>query len=472
MEQSRPQGISYWVNVNLRTVQGRITFAFFLTMLTGVGLIVYNDWNWQQAQSRQSVLVRQIQPIRIESFKLIYLIRETQSDLLRYLYLGKEEFIQKNRQAWLVDIPAQKDTLGHYVNLYKDEEISNLLTVVNKYLGELKNQQRLIERTLTTNRDPVLIQQEFQNDLLFAQTQFEKATQRLINRVVQAERRLLQKVESGIQTHHSLQIVITLLAFLVCYVVGIFLFRQIFLWIRAIRDQLNALQEGYLPPLLPNRSNEFRSIQKHTNALGQSLQRLKEYADSIEAKDFQANLDVFLPKSPLGMALSKMQETLRQISREEQERSWNNKKLAEMSEILRLYTHDIHTLCQKLVQQLVESLDAVQGGIFILRKPEEAPPYFELLASYAYGRHKFIQHQVKTDEGLLGRVYHEREEVYLEELPPDYSLITSGLGNASPRALMLMPLKNEDKAMLGAVELSFMRPLPAYQQHFLGHVLQ
>ena len=105
-------------------------------------------------------------------------------------------------------------------------------------------------------------------------------------------------------------------------------------------------------------------------------------------------------------------------------------------------------------------------GLFVLQK-EEDDVFFDLLAAYAYNRAKFIQKRISADEGLVGRVYVEKELVYLDEIPDNYISVGSGLGDTEPSILLLLPLLNEENEVQGVIELTTFKPFEEYELDFL-----
>jgi CheY-like chemotaxis protein len=72
-------------------------------------------------------------------------------------------------------------------------------------------------------------------------------------------------------------------------------------------------------------------------------------------------------------------------------------------------------------------------------------------------------------EGLIGRAARQSELLIVGDLPPDYSRIRSGLGEASARQLVLLPLQHAG-TLTGVLELAVWREWPAEHSELLRSI--
>ena len=151
--------------------------------------------------------------------------------------------------------------------------------------------------------------------------------------------------------------------------------------------------------------------------------------------------------------------------REESIRSWMNSSIAEFGKILREHGSDIQGLTDSVLQQLVVHLGAVEGGFYTVRAEGEER-CLELRAAVAYGRKKYLESRVAFGEGLVGTCALEREMTYLTEIPENYCTITSGIGEAAPRALLLVPLKSGEE-LYGVIEMATLTSFAAHEIQFV-----
>jgi|GEM_PF-1633868 len=139
-------------------------------------------------------------------------------------------------------------------------------------------------------------------------------------------------------------------------------------------------------------------------------------------------------------------EQLQKARIEESNRQWVAEGISRLSAIIRINLQN-DQVYDKILSALIRYIEANQGGLYLIDQAThsgEAHDLIKLTACYAYDRKKYINKSFQAGEGLIGQVYLEGEYVYLTDIPATYINITSGLGGATPTALLIMPLKVND----------------------------
>ncbi len=213
--------------------------------------------------------------------------------------------------------------------------------------------------------------------------------------------------------------------------------------------------------------DELASLQNEIEEANQFVKALRQ--DSLEAQ-FQGAKP---PPESLASNLIDMQTELIRLAEQEKQRNWVTEGLAKFSDLLRDDYEDIRTLGNAALSHLIKYLGANQGGLFILNEENEEDIFLEMIACYAYDRQKYLKKKVRVREdyaeGLIGQAFLERQSIYMTDIPLDYINITSGLGDAPPRTMLIAPLvTNED--VYGIVEIASFRDILPYQQEFVEKV--
>jgi len=206
--------------------------------------------------------------------------------------------------------------------------------------------------------------------------------------------------------------------------------------------------------------DEIGEMGNSMNTLIDGLNKTANFAKEIGKGNLDLDFELLSEKDVLGNSLLEMrkslkiakeQEEIRKI--EDQKQNWATQGLAKFAEILRQNNDDMKEFAYHIISNLVKYINANQGGLFIINDDDKNDKFIELLACYAYERRKYLEKRVDIGVGLIGRSIKEQRSIYMSDLPKEYINITSGLGQAVPNALLIVPLKVNDE-IYGVVELA------------------
>jgi PAS domain S-box-containing protein len=183
-----------------------------------------------------------------------------------------------------------------------------------------------------------------------------------------------------------------------------------------------------------------------------AISSLSSFMEAISAGNYSAELDDEVNHGTMGETLTTMRDKLKANAEEDRRRNWSTSGLAQIGELLRVSYGSTQELFDNIIKFVVKYTKSSQGGLFLLNE-NEAKKHLELVACYAYERKKYLTKTIEIGEGLVGQSFLEAEPIYLLEVPEDYITITSSLGGARPNALLLMPLKVNDK-VFGILEMA------------------
>lgn len=279
----------------------------------------------------------------------------------------------------------------------------------------------------------------------------------------------------------TISIIVGLLGLLILTTIIIYYSKTITGPIVAITGMLKRLAKGNVSNdmlLEANSNDEIAEMIAALNTTIGALGKKVDFATHIGKGELNAEFNTNSTEDALGKALLDMRNNLQQAEKEntkrkleDQQRRWANEGLAKFAEILRQDNDNIETLSRSIVRELVHTLEANQGGLFLLNEDDPKEPHFELSAAIAYNRIKYKQKKVLLGEGLIGACAIEKKTIVLTEIPDGYIEITSGLGKSNPNALIIVPLMMEEK-VLGVIEIASFNEFQPYQVEFLEKVAQ
>ncbi len=219
-----------------------------------------------------------------------------------------------------------------------------------------------------------------------------------------------------------------------------------------IKEKLKELAQGKQVDHVDSlRKDEVGDMTLSLNLLVDGLKAYTSFAKEIGRGNLELAFQPLSNEDILGTELVEMRDNLKSAEAEKNIRDWANEGLAKMGEVLRRNNTNTKTLADEVLKELVKYLKVNQGALFVVTG--EAKDTLELSAAYAYEKRKFINRKIDFGDGLAGQCVLERNTIHLREVPESYIQITSGLGQALPRTLILVPLVHND-IVYGVLEMA------------------
>lgn len=209
-----------------------------------------------------------------------------------------------------------------------------------------------------------------------------------------------------------------------------------------------------------------RDIQKRLNEDDQKLQQMSNFAEKLGQGNYAESLD--LEDDALADALIRMRDKLKEVAEEDRKRNWSTQGQTKIADILR-GQEDIKEMGDKILSFLLDYVEANQGGIYVMEDEDPNNKKLVLTSYFAFQKKKFIEQEVNIGQGLVGQAAKESKIIYLTEIPNDYIQITSGLGEANPRCIAVVPLIFNERVE-GILEIASFTPLEEYKLDFLEEI--
>jgi len=204
---------------------------------------------------------------------------------------------------------------------------------------------------------------------------------------------------------------------------------------------------------------------------------IKRFTQTIIAGDINSSATVTLSDQTLSDSLNKLKDTLvrnreleRQRRLDERQRNWISEGLAEFGDILRTQSRDLESMSYAVISSMVRYLDANQGAIF-LAEEEEGEKFLSMVACFAYEKKKFPDKKIAWGEGLIGAAAVEKKGYYTDKIQDGYLTITSGLGKANPRFLLIEPLIWNEQ-VFGIIEIASFSAISEHKVQFVETVAE
>jgi HAMP domain-containing protein/putative methionine-R-sulfoxide reductase with GAF domain len=164
-------------------------------------------------------------------------------------------------------------------------------------------------------------------------------------------------------------------------------------------------------------------------------------------------------------------ETLRQVSKAETQRSWRSEGLMKVGEMLRQPNNTLPSRLNEVIFTMVRQLEAHQGAIYTLR--EEAGLRVMELTAYFSGKKLQDVKPIQLGEGMVGEAWRKKNVMLLKDIqiPDQYARIALGLGYATPKTVLLVPVLVEEY-VLGVIEIASLHEIEEHEVEFVKRAAQ
>ncbi len=267
----------------------------------------------------------------------------------------------------------------------------------------------------------------------------------------------------------TLGIIIVLLGLLIAYLI-----------VRSITNPINYIREVVVKlgrgELVEDQGKQFGNdeigeMAVATENLVSGLKATTGFAENIGNGKYDSQFQPLSEHDVLGNALLNMRQNLSRVAEEDKKRNWATEGLARFGEILRTNNNDVQKLSDEIISNLVRYMKANQGALYVIDDQDGEEQTMSMIACYAWDKKKHLNQKIHKGEGLAGQCWQEMDAVYLTDVPQNFVKITSGLGDANPTCILIVPLKVNDQ-IFGVVELASFTSLKDYEIEFVQKIAE
>ena len=212
---------------------------------------------------------------------------------------------------------------------------------------------------------------------------------------------------------------------------------------------------------VPGAAGTWKDLTDNVNRLAANLttqvRAIAEVATAVTKGDLSRSIAVEAAGEVAALKdnINAMIRNLKDTTRINTEQDWLKTNLTRFTRLLQ-GQRDLLAVAQLILSELAPLVN-VQHGVLYLNETDSIGPLFRLFASYGFKERKSISNHYRPREGLIGQCAFEKQRILLSDVPDDYIKISSGLGEASPLNIVVLPVVFETE-ILAIIELaSFQR---------------
>lgn len=154
-----------------------------------------------------------------------------------------------------------------------------------------------------------------------------------------------------------------------------------------------------------------------------------------------------------------------EIQQQQEERTADQNFSLKAYEKILQHEGELKRKLNKILWTVCKELEASQAAIYQTIEKEDKR-FIELRATFAYSVPDSQVISFEFGEGLAGQVAKEGRVFNITDVPEGYIKVLSGLGNASPNHLIILPIANENNVM-GVMEIASFKAFDKETEKFL-----
>ena len=208
---------------------------------------------------------------------------------------------------------------------------------------------------------------------------------------------------------------------------------------------------------VPGAAGTWRDLTDNVNGLAANLttqvRAIAEVSTAVTKGDLTRSITVEAQGEVAALKdnINEMILNLKETTQKNMEQDWLKTNLARFTRMLQ-GQRDMTTVAQMVLSELAPLVDAQQGAFYV-NASSNGLPVMKLLGGYAYKKRKNLANEFKAGEGLVGQCTLEKERILVTNVPPNYVYVASGLGEAPPHNIVVLPVLFEGDVK-AVIELS------------------
>jgi signal transduction histidine kinase/CheY-like chemotaxis protein/HAMP domain-containing protein len=226
---------------------------------------------------------------------------------------------------------------------------------------------------------------------------------------------------------------------------------------------------------VPGAAGTWKDLTDNVNQLAANLttqvRAIAEVATAVTKGDLTRSIKVEAlgEVAVLKDNINEMIRNLKDTTLKNSEQDWLKTNLAKFSRMLQ-GQKDLLTVGRLILSELAPVVSA-QHAVFYILDASKEPAQLLLLASYAYKGQSAVGSHLGLGEGLVGQCALEKQKILLSNVPPNYVRISSGLGDAAPQNIIVLPVIFEGQVK-GVIELASLERFNPTHQAFLDQLTE
>lgn len=465
------------------TIGRKIFGGFILLIIIFTVNAAYSIFTIDRNNQTVKETAEVINPSTKAIHELNLLITESKMLITNWVYLqNNQEDKQALKELQNSRYPELKDKITGLAQQWEDKaQIQTIDSVLAGFESLIVIEKEIMSSLISFENyeDPMLklLAEETVESEILPRTNKLKAQLNRIGAIKKQEEDQAQlNIISSSEELKSLILILGVITIVIGIVGSMILTNNITKPINKVRTTIINLSKGILPD--SNKStkkfshDEIGEMGYAVEELVEGLRATSDFAENIGKGNYKTEFTPLSEQDVLGNSLIGMRDNLQKVAEDDRRRNWATEGTAKFGEILRQNNHNVTDLANIILSSLVKYMKANQGGLYVIENEtagEES--HMTLEACYAWDKRKYIEQKIYKGEGLAGQSWQEKDTIYITDVPEEYITITSGLGDASPTSILIVPLMVNDE-VYGAIELASFNEFNKFEIEFMEKIAE
>ncbi len=212
---------------------------------------------------------------------------------------------------------------------------------------------------------------------------------------------------------------------------------------------------------VPGAAGTWRDLTDNVNQLAGNLtsqvRAIAEVSTAVAKGDLTRYITVEAQGEVAALKdnVNQMIGNLKDTTHKNKEQDWLKTNLARFSGMMQ-GQRNIVSVAQLIMSELTPLVDAQHGAFYMAEPDASGESVLRLIASYGFGGRKSLANSYRQKESLIGQCAFEKKRMLLPSVPENFIYITTGMGEAIPRTVVVLPVlfEGETKAVIELASFS------------------
>jgi signal transduction histidine kinase/HAMP domain-containing protein len=225
---------------------------------------------------------------------------------------------------------------------------------------------------------------------------------------------------------------------------------------------------------VPGAAGTWKDLTDNVNQLAANLtgqvRAIAEVTTAVTEGDLTRSIRVEArgEVAQLSDKINEMIRNLKETTQKNMEQDWLKTNIAKHTTMLQ-GQRDLRTVADLILTEAAPLVSAQYGAFYIVEHRDGEEPVLRMTAGYAISASETAGKAFRWGEGLVGQCARDARRILLTTVPTGYIGIRSGLGEAPPNTIVVLPVLFEGRVK-AVVELASVQPFGETHLDFLNQL--